>query len=88
VKTFRSARRLLVVSFVLVVASLPIMQPALPVLAIGPDPGGTIYVADYTAHAIDVFAPGSNGNVAPIRRITGLATGVDGPRRCGCRCSR
>src|SRR5205814_1168460 len=40
--------------------------------AAGPDPVGTIYVADNPTGAIDVFAPGANGNVAPIRRITGL----------------
>lgn len=47
--------------------------------AAGPDPVGTIYVADYAANAIDVFAPGANGNVAPIRQIVGAATGVAGP---------
>src|SRR5579872_2579827 len=40
------------------------------------DAKGTIYVADYAASAIDVFSPGANGNVAPIRRITGQGSGV------------
>lgn len=47
--------------------------------AAGPDPAGTIYVADYAANAIDVFAPGTNGNVAPLRRIVGESTGLSGP---------
>jgi hypothetical protein len=47
--------------------------------AAGPDPAGTIYVADYAASAIDVFAPSTNGNVAPIRSISGPLTGIDGP---------
>jgi hypothetical protein len=36
-------------------------------------------VADYAAGAIDVFAAGANGNVAPIRRIMGPDTGLSGP---------
>ena len=47
--------------------------------AAGPDPQGTIYVADYGSNAIDVFAPGSNGNVAPERVIEGADTGINGP---------
>jgi hypothetical protein len=47
--------------------------------AAGPDPVGTIYVADYAASAIDVFAPSANGNVAPLRSISGSLTGVAGP---------
>jgi hypothetical protein len=47
--------------------------------AAGPDPQGTIYVADYGASAIDVFPPGTNGNVAPERVISGPNTGIDGP---------
>jgi hypothetical protein len=47
--------------------------------AAGPDPVGTIYVANYAASAIDVFAPGANGDVAPLRSISGPLTGVDGP---------
>jgi len=47
--------------------------------AAGPDPVGTIYVADYGTNSIDVFAPGANGNVAPIRTISGGATLIDGP---------
>ena len=44
--------------------------------AAGPDPQGTIYVADYGADAIKIFAPGSNGNVAPERVISGSNTGL------------
>jgi hypothetical protein len=47
--------------------------------AAGPDPQGTVYVADYATNAIDVFAPGSNGNVAPERVISGPDTGINGP---------
>jgi hypothetical protein len=48
-------------------------------IASGPDPVNTIYVADYAASSIDVFAPGANGNVPPIRTISGPATGINGP---------
>jgi hypothetical protein len=44
-----------------------------------PDPVGTEYVANYGANAILVFAPGANGNVAPIRTISGPGTGISGP---------
>ncbi len=47
--------------------------------AAAPDPAGTIYVADGAANAIDVFAPGASGNVAPERVISGSLTGLDGP---------
>ncbi len=47
--------------------------------AAGPDPQGTIYVSDYATSAIDVFAPGSTGNVAPERVISGADTGIAGP---------
>ena len=50
-----------------------------PATAQAADPAGTIYVADYAANAIDVFAPGTNGNVAPARRIAGVSTGLSGP---------
>ncbi|HEX4563274.1 MAG TPA: hypothetical protein VH115_02365 [Solirubrobacteraceae bacterium] len=36
-------------------------------------------MADYSANAIDVFAPGANGDVAPVRRIVGESTGLGGP---------
>ena len=45
----------------------------------GPDPQGTIYVADGEANAIDIFAPGSNGNVVPERVIEGADTGLSAP---------
>ena len=47
--------------------------------AAGPDPQGTIYVTDWGANAIDVFAPGSNGNATPERVIEGSNTGIDVP---------
>ena len=47
--------------------------------AAGPDPQGTIYVADYGSSAIDVFPPGTSGNVAPERVISGVDTGLSGP---------
>jgi len=50
-----------------------------PAAAQAADPAGTIYVADYASSAIDVFAPGASGNVAPLRRIVGAETGLDGP---------
>ncbi len=58
---------------------------SLPLLAIssanaaGVDPEGTIYVADYGTSSVDVFAAGANGNVAPIRTISGALTGISGP---------
>jgi hypothetical protein len=52
---------------------------AAPAYAAGPDPQGTIYVADNGTSSIDVFAPGSNGNVAPERVISGPDTGLNGP---------
>jgi hypothetical protein len=48
-------------------------------VASGPDPAGTMYVSDYLANSIDVFAAGVYGNVPPIRTISGPATGVSGP---------
>lgn len=47
--------------------------------AAGPDPQGTIYVADAGTDAIDVFPPGSTGNVAPERAIVGADTGINEP---------
>jgi hypothetical protein len=48
------------------------------------DAGGDIYVADYlgtgsSSGAVEVYAPGSNGNVAPFEYISGNATGLSGP---------
>jgi sugar lactone lactonase YvrE len=57
---------------------LPLLAPSVAQAA-GPDPQGTIYVADYGAAAIKIFAPGSNGNVAPERVISGANTGLDLP---------
>ncbi len=47
--------------------------------AAGPDPAGTIYVSDESTNSIDVFAAGTNGNVAPMRTISGRLTGITGP---------
>jgi sugar lactone lactonase YvrE len=48
------------------------------------DPGGNIYVANYTggpseSGSITVYPAGSNGNVAPGRAIAGPSTGIDHP---------
>lgn len=48
------------------------------------DAAGDIYVADYlgtgsTSGAVEVYAPGSNGNVAPFEYISGSATGLSAP---------
>jgi Fibronectin type III domain len=40
---------------------------------------GTVYVSDCEANAIDVFPPGSTGNVAPERSIQGPDTGLSNP---------
>jgi hypothetical protein len=47
--------------------------------AVGPDPQGTIYVANESPSAVLVFAPGSNGDAIPERTITGPDTGLSGP---------
>lgn len=36
---------------------------------------GYLYAADDNSRAIDVFAPGASGNVAPVERIAGASTG-------------
>ena len=66
---------------VALVASLvvPLIGTGVAVAA-GPDPVGTIYVSDYFTNRIDVFAAGTNGNVAPIRTISGSHTRLNGPR--------
>ena len=52
------------------------------------DSGGYIYVADYLGAgtgtgnnygAVEIFAPGATGNVAPVGYISGNATGLSGP---------
>jgi hypothetical protein len=43
------------------------------------DASGTIYVTTNTgagAGEVEIFSPGSNGNVAPVRAITGTSTGL------------
>src|SRR5580692_2186849 len=65
-------------ALVLSVGVLPLLDSSVAQAA-GPDPQGTIYVADYGAGAIKIFAPGSNGNVAPERVISGSNTGLSLP---------
>lgn len=43
------------------------------------DGAGNIYVTDYISDSILIFAPGSNGNVAPIRTIAGNLTTLEAP---------
>ena len=45
-----------------------------PVDGVGSDATGTLYADNSGGHAIRVFAPGANGNVAPIRTIGGANT--------------
>ena len=47
-------------------------------LGVAVDSSGNIYVAQNSGNAITVYAAGSNGNVAPIRTITGSKTGLGG----------
>ena len=43
------------------------------------DSGGEIYVVDYGARSVVVYAAGSNGNVAPIATISGTNTSLRTP---------
>lgn len=45
------------------------------------DAGGSLYVVNYhyRAPSITVYAPGASGNVTPIQKIKGPATGLEGP---------
>jgi LPXTG-motif cell wall-anchored protein len=43
----------------------------------GTDAAGNIYVSDYSTNSVVVFAPGANGDVAPIRTISGGATNIN-----------
>ncbi|MDP9018004.1 MAG: hypothetical protein M3N19_06775 [Candidatus Eremiobacteraeota bacterium] len=43
------------------------------------DSAGTIYVANGVNNSITEYATGANGNVAPIRTISGANTGLSGP---------
>jgi hypothetical protein len=45
------------------------------------DPSGNIYASDCNAHAIFVFAAGANGNVAPVRTISGPSTQLNCPEK-------
>jgi sugar lactone lactonase YvrE len=73
----RWVRGLAVMSLLLSVGAVVATQGV--ARAAGPDPAGTIYVADESTNSIDVFAAGTNGNVAPIRTISGSLTGITGP---------
>ena len=46
---------------------------------LGVDSTGTLYADNTGDDSIEVFAPGANGNVAPIRTIVGGSTGLGGP---------
>jgi hypothetical protein len=72
-----NARMYLAMGLVLSALAVPLIASATALA--GPDPQGTIYVADGEASAIDVFAPGSTGNVAPERVISGADTGINAP---------
>lgn len=41
---------------------------------------GSRYVVNTSTDSVAVFAPGAQGNVAPVREIKGAATGLKGPR--------
>src|SRR5215470_10379401 len=51
-------------------------------IGMGFDAAGNLYVADFSggtgSGSIDVFAPGANGNVAPMTTISGASTGLNG----------
>src|SRR5271167_4123186 len=74
----RGSRTAFIAAIALVASGMATLSPQVA-QANGPDPGGTIYVADEGANAIDVFAAGANGNVAPMRRIVGPLTQLDQP---------
>ena len=67
-----------VLCLVLSVLAVPFLGTA-AAHAAGPDPEGTIYVADAGSNSIDVFPPGTSGNVAPSRTISGPDTGINEP---------
>jgi len=83
----RAAYSLVVASIVVAipvsVATLAVAPPTAGALTLvpglTPDLVGTIYVADYGANSIDVFPPGANGNIAPVRTISGSSTGLNQP---------
>jgi len=66
------------VSLILSAGVLPLLGTAVAQAA-APYPEGTIYVADYGSSAIDIFAPGSTGDVAPETAIAGNLTGLNAP---------
>lgn len=78
-REFRRRSRVLAgLCLLLSVAAVPLAGAGVANAATG-DPQGTIYVADAGTNAIDVFPPGSNGDVAPERVIMGPDTGLNEP---------
>lgn len=51
--------------------------------AVTRDTSGNLYVADFDAGAVDVFAAGASGNTAPVQHIAGSQTGINGPEGIG-----
>ncbi len=66
-------------SLAISIAAVPLVMGSMVASAKGPDPQGTIYVADYGRNSIDVFGPGAHGNVAPKRVLQGPSTMISGP---------
>jgi hypothetical protein len=65
------------------VATIVVSHTFIPPQGMTVDRSGTIYVANFAANGKDaniiVFAPGSNGNAAPVRSISGSATQLREP---------
>ena len=55
----------------------PLRSGALTYTGLAVDPTGQVYVAN--GASILVFAAGANGNVAPVRTLTGALTSITGP---------
>jgi hypothetical protein len=71
----KSTSLYIAISLLISMIVIPVLG-AQPASAAGPDPAGTVYVSDESTNSIDVFAPGTNGDVAPIRTISGPSTGI------------
>src|SRR5271163_1691703 len=48
-------------------------------VAVAVDIKGEIYVANVQGDSVTVYAPGSNGDIAPLREISGARTGINSP---------
>jgi Lactonase, 7-bladed beta-propeller len=48
-------------------------------LAVAAQADEELYVADYMANSVTVYSRTANGNVAPLRTLSGAATGLNGP---------